>query len=195
MSHIASQETKAGEPMFADLEALQLAAQMCGGRIIERSTYRWYNTLVGDYALPPGTKKEELGKNAKYVFEIDPANYEKFGVKQQPYDIGLLDDPNNPGCLIPVYDFWMGGYGLDSAVGTPLFHDKNKRQVKMLCPLLKRNYDIACDVLAAKQAGEFLDVLTAKAASEKYPHLIPATTDEETWVSIATGERLNAMVH
>jgi len=193
MSHVATQETKAGEPMFADMEALNLAAQACGGRIVERNTYHWFNRHMGDYPLPKGMKPGDLGNNAKYVFEIDPINYDKLGITTKPYDIGLVDDPNNPGCLIPVYDFWMGGYGLDKAVGSPLFNDKQQRSVKMLCPDLKRNYDIACDILAAKQVGDTLEVLTLKQASKNYPMLFPPSDDDQTWVSIASGERIQAM--
>lgn len=191
MSHVAAQETKPGEPMFADLEALQLAAQMCGGRIVERNTYHWYNRHVGDYPVPKGVKVSELGKNAKYVFEITPENYKRFGITGKPYDLGFIEDPNNPGCYVPIYDFFAGGMGLDKAIGTPLFKDAAQRTIQMLCPKLKQNYDMACDILAAKQAGDQIDVLTAKDAAKKYPNLFPATEDEDTWVSIATGNRLN----
>lgn len=194
MSHVASQETKPGEPMFADLDALQLAAQMCGGRIVKRNTYHWYQRHVGDYPVPKGMKVADLGRNAVYVFEIPPENYAKLGIAGKPYDLGLVEDPNNPGCFVPVYDFFAGGNGLDKAIGTPLFNDASQKSIKMLCPKLKQNYDIACDILAAKQAGDQIDVLTAKDAAAKYPNLFPATEDEQTWVSIATGNRLNQMV-
>lgn len=177
--------------MFADFDALQLAAEMCGGRIVKRNTYHWYQRHVGDYPVPKGMKVSDLGRNAVYVFEIPPENYAKLGITGKPYDLGLVEDPNNPGCYVPVYDFYCGGMGLDKAIGSPLFNDGGQRAIKMLCPKLKQNYDIACDVLAAKAAGDHIDVLTAKAAAEKYPNLFPPTEDEQTWVSIATGQRLN----
>jgi hypothetical protein len=193
MSHVAMQETKPGEPMFADMEALHLAAVMCGGRIVERNTYHWYNRHVGDYPVPKGVKVEQLGKNAKYVFEILPEKYKELGITGKPYDLGLIEDPANPGCLVPIYDFYDGGMGLDNAIGTPLFSDAYQKAIKMLCPKLKQNYDIACDILAAKQAGDNIDVLTAKEASIKYPNMFPESNDTNTWVSIVTGNRLNNM--
>lgn len=193
MSHVATQETKAGEPMFADLEALKLAASMCGGRIVKRNTYHWYNRHVGDYPMPKGMTADQLGKNAEYVFEVDPAQYQALGIAGRPYDLGLIPDPNNPGCYVPIYDFYAGGMGLDKAIGSPLFENGGDRVVRMLCPRLKQRYDMACDVLAARQAGDTIDLLTARQAAEKYPGVFPPSTDEETWVSIATGLRLSTL--
>lgn len=184
MSHIAAVETKPGEPMFADLDALRMAAAMCGGEIVEQSTYHWYGTSLGDYPLPKGVTKDQLGKNAKYVFRIKPEEYARFGIAPgtKVYELGLVEDPNNPGCYVPMYDYWMGGYGLDKAVGEPL---RKGRDVTMLAPKLKQNYDMACDALAARAAGDRIEFLTAKDAHLKYPSDFPATTDVDTWVSIA----------
>lgn len=192
MSHVASQETKPGEPMFADLEALKLAAEMIGCEVVKQKTYNWYNRHVGDYPLPKGMKADELGKNAEYVIRIKKDQYAKLGLAAgaTPYELGLVPDPNNPGCYVPIYDFWQQGYGLEKAIGSPLFKDTDK-VVQMLCPKLKQHYDMACDALAAKQAGDQIEFLPMKTAAEKYPTMFPPSTDEATWVSIATGQRLN----
>lgn len=192
MSHVASQETKPGEPMFADLEALKLAAEMCGCEVVKQKTYHWYMRHVGDYPVPKGMKVADLGKNAEYVVRIKPENYKKFGVGN-PYELGLVADPNNPGCLTPVYDFYMGGNGLDKAVGSPLFEGHDTTKVKMLCPQLKQKYDMACDALAAKASGDHIEFLSLKDAAVKYPAMFPKTDDEVTFVSVATGQRLTQL--
>lgn len=199
MSHVAMQETKPGEPMFMDMEALELAAKMCKGRLVKRNTYNWWMSHVGDYPLPKGVNKDDLGTNAVFVFEIDPEHYAELGISnsgKKPYDIGFLEDPNNPGCFVPIYDFYAGGYGLESAIGKPLFNDVGQKAIRMLCPKLKQNYDMACDALAAKAAGDKIEFLTAKDAHVKYPQMFPTKTeDEATWVSIVdTSNRINAGV-
>jgi len=193
MSHVAVQETKAGEPMFADLEALQMAARMCGLRLVERSTYHWYGRHVGDYPLPPGMSADELGRNARFVLEADPERFADYGLPPhaRPYDLGLVEDPNNPGAFVPVYDFWAEGMGLHRFIGPPV-RDEHGRPV-LLAPRLKQAYDVACDVLAARAAGDQIVVMTAKEAATRFPDLFPPTDDADTWVSVVTGERLDRL--
>lgn len=197
MSHIAVQTTKAGEPMFSDLAAMEQAAGMIGCEIVKKKEYTWWGRSVGDYPLPAGMKKEDLGKNAEYVLRIRPDSYEKFGLdaKAQPYELGLLPDPNNPGCYVPMYDFFCGGMGLDKAIGAPLFDpaDKRRHQPLMFCPRFKQYYDMCCDAIAAQQAGDRIEFMTAAQAYVKYPHLFPQSTDEETMVSLVdTDARVGA---
>jgi len=190
MSHVAVQQTKPGEPMFADLEALKMACDMLGLEIEVRSNYAWFNRHMGDYPLPAGMKANELGNNAKFVVKLTEATASKRAdTSHIPYEIGMVEDPNNPGCYTPIYDFWAGGYGLEETVGAPLFEGKDTRKVQMLCPKLKQFYDMCCDKLAAQQAGDNIQFLTAKDAHEKYPLLFPnPTNDVDTWVSIADTE-------
>lgn len=184
MSHVASIKTKPGEPMFASLEALQIAAGMCHGEIVKQTTYHWYMRHVGDYPLPEGMRAADLGKNATYVFRIKPEAYKELGIAGEPYEMGLVEDPNNPGCYVPVYDFWAGGHGLDKAIGAPLFAGGDSRQIQMLGPKLKQCYDMACDALAARQSGDAIEFLTARDAHAKYPDAFPRTDDTDTWVSV-----------
>lgn len=193
MSHVAAQETKPGEPMFADMEALKLAAEMCGCEVVKQKTYHWYNRHMGDYPLPKGVKVDQLGKNAEYVVRVKAENYAKLGIGGTPYELGLINDPNNPGCLTPIYDFYQGGYGLEKAIGTPLFNDAAKQVVRMLAPQLKQKYDMACDALAAKASGDHIEFLSLKDAAVKYPAMFPKTDDEVTFVSVATGQRLTQL--
>ncbi len=190
MSHVAMQETKAGEPMFQDMEALKMACDMLGLVIEVRKNYTWYNRHMGDYPIPAGVKKEDLGNNAQFVVRLnDEMTAKHQRGSQKPYEIGMMADPNNPGCYVPIYDFYNGGYGLEAVIGKPLFNDAAQTQIRMLCPKLKQTYDMCCDALAAKQAGDQIEFLTAKAAHAKYPKVFPQPTeDEATWVSIANTE-------
>lgn len=187
MSHVAAQECKPGEPMYKDMEALEMACKMCGLEIEHKKTYTWFDRHVGDYPLPKGMTKSELGKNAVFVIKLNAEMTKLHGrANQKPYELGMVEDPNNPGCFVPIYDFFMGGYGLDACIGEPVFADGNRQSVKLLAPRLKKTYDMCCDKLAAQAAGDHIEFLTLKSAHEKYPRLFPnATTDEETWVSIA----------
>lgn len=173
------------------MKALQMACQQLGLVIEQRSNYTWFNTPVGDYPLPEGTSTDQLGNNAKYVIALNEemqATHCRPGVK--PYELGLIEDPNNAGCLIPMYDFWAGGLGLDAVIGSPIF-GKSKNDVLMLAPLLKQRYDMCSEVLAARSVGDNIEILTAKQAHEKYPQFCPFSSDEKTFVSIAdTGDRV-----
>lgn len=191
MSHVAVQETKPGEPMFKDMEALNMACAMLGLEVVQKSTYTWYNKHMGDYPLPKGVKVSDLGHNAKFVVRLNEEGRKK---NPKAYEIGMLEDPNNPGCFVPIYDFYAGGFGLEEAIDRPLFNDAGQRSVKMLCPRLKQHYDMCCDALAAKAAGDSIEFLTAKDAHVRYPALFPeATADERTWVSIVnTDARVEA---
>lgn len=187
MSHVATQETKPGEPMFADMEALTLACEMLGLVIEHRTNYEWYNRHVGDYPVPAGVKVADLGNNAKFVVRLGDEAAKKYGSHgRKPYEIGMIEDPNNPGCFVPIYDFYMGGYGLESVVGRALFNDPAEKSVRMLCPRLKQHYDMCCDALAAKAAGDSIEFLTAQDAHAKYPQLFPVPPENaDTWVSVA----------
>lgn len=192
MSHIAMQQTKPGQPLFAHLEALQAACNMLGLVMEKRSNYTWYGYSVGDYALPPGMTKDQLGNNAEYVLSLGPDRLAKLPAGTKPYEIGIIPDPNNPGCYTAVYDFWNGGYGLSGVVGEPVRDAKG--EVSMLAPKLKQHYDMACEAMAARQAGDRIEFLSAKEAHAKYPSEFPQTQDEETFVAISTGmdDRVNA---
>src|SRR4051812_43867314 len=107
------QSTKPGEPMFKDMEALTLACNMLGLEIVQRKTYQWYDTHVGDYPVPPGINVADLGKNASFVVKLNAEMTAKHGNgRNVPYEIGMLEDPHNAGCFVPIYDFYCGGYGL-----------------------------------------------------------------------------------
>ncbi len=97
-----------------------------------------------------------------------------------PYEIGLIPDPDNPGCYVPLYDYYNRGYGLDDYVGTP----RHGKEGVTLCPKLKQHYDMMCDAIAAREAGDTIEFKTQKDASIAYPELFKPSNDETTWVSI-----------
>lgn len=169
--------------MFRDRQALQMACDMLGLEIVETNKYKWYGRSMGDYPTPnvPGT----LGENAEFVIRLTEET--KVKLKQQdPYDIGIVSDPVNPGCYVPLYDHYAGGYGLSEVVGEPI---TNKRGVvQTLCPILKQHYDMCCDALAAREAGDTVEFLTLKAAAVKHPSLFEPNEDEQTWVSIVDAD-------
>lgn len=65
------------------------------GKLIrkEKNTYKWYGKHMGDYPLPIGFKKEDLGKcDVCFGFEDDSL-----------YEIGIVKRGEE---YVPLYDFW-----------------------------------------------------------------------------------------
>lgn len=101
MSHVTAIQIQ-----IKDLEALKAICPRLGLEFRKgQRTHRWYGRHVGDYPIPAGLRKEDLGK-------CDHA----IAVKGNPqaYEVGLVKRGDE---FIPVWDFWQGGYGLEAAVG------------------------------------------------------------------------------
>ena len=90
MSHVTAIRTVP----IKDKQAITAAVQELGGEIIEKNTYKWYGRSVGDYPLPKGIKKEDLGK-CEFVAKFPGINYE----------VGFAKVEGEEG-LFPLYDFW-----------------------------------------------------------------------------------------
>lgn len=91
---------------FKDLEVLKEICQSLGLEFRQdQKSYRWYGRHVGDFPLPEGFTRQDLGK-------CDHA----IGVSGNPnaYEVGLV---RRGDAFIPVWDFWNGGYGLVEKVG------------------------------------------------------------------------------
>lgn len=89
-----------------DLDALKAVCEQLGLEFREyQQTYRWYGTHIGDYPLPGGFSKRDLGK-------CDHA----LAVKNSPssYEVGLVKRGD---VYVPLWDFWQGGYGLRDRIG------------------------------------------------------------------------------
>jgi hypothetical protein len=87
------------------LSALEIAARLCGLELRKQSTYKWYGRSVGDYPLPEGMTKEQLG-HCDYALSI-PGNH-------NAYEVGICQNGTSYSLL---WDFWKGGYGLQDAIG------------------------------------------------------------------------------
>ncbi len=103
MSHVVKVKVK-----IRNLDALRSAASKLGLEMTEKSTYRWYGTHVGDYPLPEGFSKEDLGK-CQFAISVPG--------KPNAYEIGVVKDPASPGEYTLLWDFWSRGYGLQDVVG------------------------------------------------------------------------------
>lgn len=102
-----------------DLDALE---QMCIDNpelfefVENQKTYKWYGTHIGDYPIPEGFTKEDMGK-------CDHA----IRVKGASYEIGIVKKGNTYKLL---WDFWSSG-GLGRALG------KNAERLKQAYRLAK----------------------------------------------------------
>jgi len=70
VSHIESIEL-----VLSDLEALEAGAKRFEGQLVKQSTYRWFGQSVGNYPLPKGMTKDQLGK-CDYAIKLPGVNYE-----------------------------------------------------------------------------------------------------------------------
>jgi hypothetical protein len=105
MSHIEACTTK-----VRNLKALEAAAKDLGAVFAKESNYRWYGRSEGDYSLPPGIKKEDLGK-CDYTITVPGITYQ----------VGVVIMPD--GHYELLYDFWGNGTHVRSPGG---YHDGEK---------------------------------------------------------------------
>lgn len=101
MSHVTTIKTE-----IKDIACLKEACTKVGLEFREgKETYKWFGTHVGDYPLPKGFKKEDLG-HCEHAIGV-PGN-------KQAYEIGVVKRDNKYTLL---WDFWAGGYGLQNLAG------------------------------------------------------------------------------
>lgn len=124
MSHVTTIKIE-----IKDLEALRLACEKIGLVFKEgQKTYKWFGRHVGDYPIPAGFTKNDLGR-------CDHALAVK-GAKSNTYEIGVVA---KDGAYVLMWDFWAGGYGLEAVVGKD-------------CKTLKQAYT---QTVALKEAKRF----------------------------------------
>lgn len=104
MSHVCEMELE-----IRDLESLEKACSRLGLELVkDQKEYKWYGTHVGDYPVPKGFTKEDLGK-------CDHAIRVKNNSKA--YEVGVVKRKDGgPGYQL-IWDFWAGGLGLQEKVG------------------------------------------------------------------------------
>lgn len=89
-----------------NLETLGQVATRLGLELRQQSTYRWYGEYMGDYKLPEGMTRDQLGK-CDYALTI-PGD-------KKAYEVGIVSQPD--GSYRLLWDFWNGGYGLQDKIG------------------------------------------------------------------------------
>ncbi len=109
MSHIVTESM-----IILDLAALEAACSPESGLEFRRGQdrYRWYGRSVGNYPLPAGFTRADLGK-CEHAIRVRG--------NDRAYEIGVVRRRDEQGNLLPgyclMYDFWNGGYGLEAAAG------------------------------------------------------------------------------
>ena len=107
------------------IEGLQVMAKLMGAIMVKSKTWGWYGKWVGDTPLPKELILSDLNE-VDYEIRYPDAKY-SIGVKVKNNRVHLL------------YDFWNGGYGLETALG-----GSN-------CGKLKQHYNMAEALLTAKK--------------------------------------------
>jgi hypothetical protein len=104
MSHVVDLEIE-----VKDLECLAKAAQRLGLELVkDQKTFRWYMTHMGDFPLPAGFTKEDMG-HCDHVMRIPGDN--------KAYEIGVCKRRDGKQGFTLLWDFWQGGYGLQEKIG------------------------------------------------------------------------------
>jgi hypothetical protein len=115
-----------------DLAALEHACKSLGMELVrDQKTFKWFGRHVGDYPLPAGFKAEDMGK-------CDHA----LRVKGNPnaYEIGLVQRRDGVPGFTLMYDFFVGGKGLEAKVGKG-------------CQKLRQEYAASVSTLQASRMG------------------------------------------
>lgn len=127
MSHVATVDIE-----IKDLAALKAACKRIGLEWREgKQTYKWYGYHVGDYPLPAGFTKDELGK-CEHAIGV-PGN-------ERAYEIGVVKRKDGKPGLSMLWDFYQGGYGLEALAGAN-------------CNKLRQAYAVEAAKNAAKKQG------------------------------------------
>lgn len=109
-----------------DLPALIKAGEECGLEFVRGKTkYKWYGTHVGDYPLPFGFTKDDLGKCEHVLrvkgngsaYEIGITRYKQGTKKTVTLANGKTVEKDVSGHYALLWDFYAGGYGLVEKVG------------------------------------------------------------------------------
>lgn len=104
MSHVTTLELE-----VHSLEALKDACKALGLELVmNQTTFKWYGTHVGDYALPEGFTKNDMGKCLHAI---------RIPGDTRAYEIGVTNRRDGKKGYTLLWDFWAGGYGMQEKVG------------------------------------------------------------------------------
>lgn len=104
MSHITTTKLTISKDKLC---CLRRAAQRFGGLWMKKDRYTWYGRHMGDYPIPAGMSKEQLG-HCEYAIGLPGTNYEVGVFRKDDGTYGL------------AYDFWGPGRRLREAFGDEL---------------------------------------------------------------------------
>lgn len=127
MSHVCTIDLE-----VKDLDALAEAAKRLGLELVRGQTsYRWYGQHVGDYPLPQGFEKDDMG-HCEHALRIPGSD--------TAYEVGVVRRRDGrPGYTL-LWDFYAGGEGLQAKIGPG-------------AKLLKREYAAVVAVRQAQRSG------------------------------------------
>jgi len=112
MSHVATVDLH-----ITSLPALREACELMGLEFVEGSkSYKWYGRHAGDYPLPTGFSKDELGKCLHEIRVKDNSG---------AYSVGVCERRDGKPGYTLLWDFWAGGNGLQQAIGKDAVAIKN----------------------------------------------------------------------
>lgn len=126
MSHVCKVDFE-----FKDLESLKRAALDVGCEFVEDKTFNWFKTHVGDYPLPEGFTREDMGKCDVGVIRVKNAS-------AQTYEVGVCSRRDGKKGYTLLFDFWQGGYGLEKAIGSKADKLKQAYAVRVNTKTLQR---------------------------------------------------------
>jgi hypothetical protein len=100
-----------------DIDALRAACEATGTlELVEKSTYKWYGRHVGDYPMPAGFTKADLGK-CEFAIKVK-------GATRDTYEVGVVKRRDGKEGYTFLYDFYAGGNGLIQALYGPKHANK-----------------------------------------------------------------------
>ncbi len=104
MSHICEVELE-----IKDLDCLAVAAQSLGLELVrDKRTFKWYGQWVGNYPMPTGFQKSEMG-HCKHAIRVVGNG--------RAYEIGVVMRRDGKRGFTLHFDPWNGGFGLMEIVG------------------------------------------------------------------------------
>ncbi len=104
MSHITDVEIE-----IKDLDCLARACERLGLELnFGQNTYKWFGTHIGDYPIPTGYTKADLGK-CLHAISI-PGN-------RRAYEIGVVERRDGKGGYTLHFDFYNKGFGMEDIAG------------------------------------------------------------------------------
>lgn len=122
MSHLVTVDL-----LIKDLDALEAACVEMGTLVFRRGKrdYNWFGRSVGDYPLPVGFTKADLGKcdhaisvkGNEDAYEVGVVKYKPGTMKEVKLTDGTTQLVDVGGTYALLYDFWADGHGLVPAIG------------------------------------------------------------------------------